>query len=167
MPMWIIDWRTVHLSTSFHLSSHSTFQNYTSTFLRAINYRVRVMRHICNGIISFFISPQWQLCDAYRIRNIVNDCNLSKDAEPLNGVFLGMTRLSVNRNTCGPHFGTKLEGTKFFPPLHRWKRFNLQETDKILGFPFLAGQTDIRLRLQNFSRDESNKNIRCPILFLL
>ena len=34
--------------------------------------------------------------------------------------------------------------------LHRLKRFNLQETDKILGFRFLARQTDIRLRLQNF-----------------
>ena len=37
--------------------------------------------------------------------------------------------------------------------LHRLKRFNLYETDKKLAFPFLAGQTDIRLRLQNFLRD--------------
>ena len=35
-------------------------------------------------------------------------------------------------------------------PLHRLKRFNLQERDKILDFRFLAGQTDIPLRLQNF-----------------
>ena len=33
--------------------------------------------------------------------------------------------------------------------LHRLKRFNLYETDKILGFRSVAGQTDIRLRLQN------------------
>ena len=37
--------------------------------------------------------------------------------------------------------------------LHRLKRFNLQETDKILGFRFLAGQTDIRSRSQNFLRE--------------
>ena len=36
--------------------------------------------------------------------------------------------------------------------LHRFKRFNLQEADKIFGFRFLAGQTDIRLRSQKFLR---------------
>ena len=36
------------------------------------------------------------------------------------------------------------------PLLHRLEWFNLQETDKIPGFCFLAGQTDIRLHSQNF-----------------
>ena len=38
------------------------------------------------------------------------------------------------------------------PLLNRLKRFNPQEADKIFGFRFLAEQTDIRLRLQNFLR---------------
>ena len=37
--------------------------------------------------------------------------------------------------------------------LNRLKRFNLLERDKILGFGFLAGQTDIPLRWQNFLRE--------------
>ena len=39
------------------------------------------------------------------------------------------------------------------PLLHRFKPFNLQETGKILAFCFLVGQTDIRLRIQNFLRE--------------
>ena len=34
--------------------------------------------------------------------------------------------------------------------LHQFKRSNQWERDKVLGFRFLAGQTVIRLRLQNF-----------------
>ena len=37
--------------------------------------------------------------------------------------------------------------------LNWFKRFNLWETDKILSFCFLARQTDIRMRLQNFLRE--------------
>ena len=40
-----------------------------------------------------------------------------------------------------------------FPLQQRFKRFNLYETDKTLGFRFLAVQTDIRLGLQNFLRE--------------
>ena len=53
----------------------------------------------------------------------------------------------------GPYFGTKFERGVVLPLLHRFKRFNLQETDKILGFRFLARRTDIRLPLQNFLRE--------------
>ena len=37
--------------------------------------------------------------------------------------------------------------------LNRLKRFYLLETEKILAFRFFAGQTDIRLCLQNFLRE--------------
>ena len=47
-------------------------------------------------------------------------------------------------------FWHKIWRSVVLPLLNRLKRFNLQKTDKILGFRFLARQTDIRLRLQNF-----------------
>ena len=78
-------------------------------------------------------------------------------------------RCSLVCTMCGRYFGTKSEGGAVLHLLHRFKRFNLWETDKILGFRFLAGQTDIRLRLQNFftRTDENSRNIRCPVRFML